>query len=234
MTQRERETPLSNVSLKIHPSMRKMNKDEMKAALSTAGVSFNANLGEAKLALLCEQNGINVNVDDSANNAADAASDNDTPEKIVCNGVELTPVGGNDPTIATFVSRRRQREFPQLLNVVPDGNYNTTGRYALYTWQNGEDTPPVFLVVEITNGTDSYFVGEWEFTARTFGIRLQDGSEFTPDWVLNTLATGSARSEVVRNMPANTACRKRSGIGRWTSKSGERNYALSWIERPAE
>ena len=202
--------------------MRKMTKDEMKAALSTANVAFNANLGEAKLALLCEQNGIDVNVNDT-----DAA-----PEKVLCNGVELTPVSGSDATITSFVSKRRQREFPQLLNIVPDGEYHTTGRFALYTWENGEDNPPIFLVVEIANDTDSYFVGEWEFPARTFGIRLQDGTEFTPAWVLDTLATGSARSEAVRNMPANTACRKRSGVGRWTSKSGERNYALSWIEKP--
>lgn len=205
--------------------MRKMTKDEMKAALSTANVAFNANLGEAKLALLCEQNNIDTNVDDSA--SADAA-----PEKVLCNGVELTPVAGSDTTITSFVSKRRQREFPQLLNAVPDGVYHTTGRYALYVWENDEDTPPTFLVVEISDGTNNYFVGEWEFTARTFGIRLQDGTEFTPAWVLDTLATGSARSEAVRNMPANTPCRKRSGVGRWTSKSGERNYAIAWVEQP--
>ena len=202
--------------------MRKMTKDEMKAALSTAGVTFNANLGENKLALLCAQNNIDVNVDDTV----------DAPEKVLCNGVELTPVSGNDSTITTFVARRRQREFPQLLNNVPDGEYHTTGRFALYTWENGEDVPPTFLVVEIANDTNSYFVGEWEFTARTFGIRLQDGTEFVPAWVLDTLATGSARSEAVRNMPANTPCRKRSGVGRWTSKSGERNYAIAWVEQP--
>lgn len=227
MTQRERKTPLSYCFTLKSIEMRKMTKDEMKAALSTANVAFNANLGEAKLALLCEQNNIDTNVDDSASaDAVDAA-----PEKVLCNGVELTPVSGNDTTITTFVARRRQREFPQLLNVVPDGNYHTTGRYALYTWENGEDTPPTFLVVEIANDTDSYFVGEWEFTARTFGIRLQDGSEFTPNWVLDTLATGSARSEIVRNMPANTTCVKHSDVGRWTSKSGERNYAIAWIAR---
>ena len=203
--------------------MRKMTKDEMKAALSTANVAFNANLGEAKLALLCANREVDVNVND----ATDAA-----PEKVLCNGVELTPVSGSDATITSFVSKRRQREFPQLLNAVPDGVYHTTGRFALYVWENGEDTPPTFLVVEISDGTNNYFVGEWEFTARTFGIRLQDGTEFTPAWVLDTLATGSARSEAVRNMPANTPCRKRSGVGRWTSKSGERNYALSWIEQP--
>ena len=207
--------------------MRKMTKDEMKAALSTANVTFNANLGETKLALLCEQNGISTDVNDANTDAT-----NDLPEKVQCNGVELTPVSGSDATITTFVARRRQREFPQLLNAVPDGEYHTTGRFALYTWENGEDVPPTFLVVEITNNTNSYFVGEWEFPARTFGIRLQDGTEFTPKWVLDTLATGSARSEAVRNMPANTACRKRSGVGRWTSKSGERNYALAWIEQP--
>ena len=210
--------------------MRKMTKDEMKAALSTANVPFNANLGEAKLALLCEQNGIDTNVNDTADATADAA--NDLPEKVLCNGVELTPVSGSDSTITTFVAKRRQREFPQLLNAVPDGNYHTTGRFALYTWENGEDVPPTFLVVEIANDTDSYFVGEWEFPSRTFGIRLQDGTEFTPNWILDTLATGSARSEAVRNMPANTPCRKRSGVGRWTSKAGERNYALAWIEQP--
>jgi hypothetical protein len=202
--------------------MRKMTKDEMKAALSTAGVTFNVNLGEAKLALLCAQNNIDVNVDDTA----------DAPEKVLCNGVELTPVAGSDETITSFVSKRRQREFPQLLSVVPDGVYHTTGRFALYVWKNGEDVPPTFLVVEISDGTDNYFVGEWEFTARTFGIRLADGKEFTPNWVLDSLATGSARSEVVRNMAAGTICRKRSGVGRWMSKSGERNYALAWIEQP--
>lgn len=164
---------------------------------------------------------------------ADASSNpDDAPEKVLCNGVELTPVSGSDATITTFVAKRRQKEFPQLLNFVPDGVYHTTGRFALYTWENGEDTPPIFLVVEISDGTDNYFVGEWEFPARTFGIRLQDGTEFTPNWVLDTLATGSARSEAVRNMPANTPCRKRSGVGRWTSKSGERNYSLAWIEKP--
>lgn len=211
--------------------MRKMTKDEMKAALSTAGVAFNANLGEAKLALLCEQHSIDINVDDTVDTIDAVDATDDLPEKVVCNGVELTPVSGNDTTITTFVARRRQREFPQLLNVVPDGTYHTTGRYALYVWENGEDTPPTFLVVEIANDTDSYFVGEWEFPARTFGIKLQDGTEFTPNWVLNTLATGSARSEAVRNMAANTTCVKHSGVGRWTSKSGERNYALAWIAR---
>ena len=212
--------------------MRKMTKDEMKTALSTAQVPFNANLGETKLALLCEQNGIDTNVDDTADTDADTNTDDGLPEKVICNGVELTPVAGSDATITSFVSKRRQKEFPQLLNVVPDGEYHTTGRFALYTWENGEDVPPVFLVVEISNGTDNYFVGEWEFTSRTFGIRLANGTEFTPNWVLDTLATGSARSEAVRNMAANTPCRKRSGVGRWTSKSGERNYAIAWIEQP--
>lgn len=156
------------------------------------------------------------------------------PEKVVVNGVEITPVSGNDATIKNFVAKRRQREFPQLLTPVPDGAYTTTGRFGLYTWDNGDEVSPTFLVVEITNGTDSYFIGEWEFVSRTFGIKLQDGTEFTPAWVLDTLATGSARSEVVRNMPANTPCVKHSGVGRWTSKSGERNYALAWIEQPKQ
>lgn len=174
----------------------------------------------------------NADADADASSNTDADVANNAPEKVLCNGVELTPVSGNDTTITTFVAKRRQKEFPQLLNVVPDGEYHTTGRFALYTWENGDDTPPTFLVVEIANDTDRYFVGEWEFPARTFGIRLVDGTEFTPNWVLDTLATGSARSETVRNMPANTPCRKRSGVGRWTSKSGERNYALAWIEQP--
>lgn len=204
-----------------------MEYQELKAKLAEMGLSTSGNTATL-------QARYDAAIAASANNS-DAAADagNDLPEKVVCNGVELTPVKGDDATIATFVARRRQREFPQLLSIVPDGEYHTTGRYALYVWENGEDTPPTFLVVEITNGTDNYFVGEWEFPARTFGIRLANGSEFTPDWVLNTLATGSARSEAVRNMPANTPCRKRSGVGRWTSKSGERNYALSWIEKPA-
>ena len=200
-----------------------MNYNELKAKLAEMGLPTTGNTATL-------QARYDAAIAASANNS-DAAADA-APEKVVCNGVELTPVSGNDTTITSFVSKRRQKEFPQLLNIVPDGEYHTTGRFALYTWENGEDTPPTFLVVEIANDTDSYFVGEWEFPARTFGIRLQDGTEFTPNWVLDTLATGSARSEAVRNMPANTPCRKRSGVGRWLSKSGERNYALSWIEQP--
>ena len=201
-----------------------MNYNELKSALRSMNLSTTGNTAEL-------QARYDAAIAASSNNS-DAAAADAAPEKVLCNGVELTPVSGSDATITSFVSKRRQREFPQLLNIVPDGEYHTTGRFALYTWENGEDNPPIFLVVEIANDTDSYFVGEWEFPARTFGIRLQDGTEFTPAWVLDTLATGSARSEAVRNMPANTACRKRSGVGRWTSKSGERNYALSWIERP--
>lgn len=154
------------------------------------------------------------------------------PEKVIVNGVEIVPVDGNDPTIKTFVAKRRQKEFPQLLFPVPDGDYTTTGRFALYEWQNGDDTPPVFLVVEIAAADGSrYFVGEWEFTTRTYGIRLQDGTEISPNWVLDTLATGSARTEAVRNMASGTPCVKHSGVGRWTSKTGERNYALAWLAR---
>ena len=205
-----------------------MNYNELKTALRELGLPTTGNTSELQArydAAIAASANADANADASAN--SDAA-----PEKVLCNGVELTPVAGSDATITSFVSKRRQREFPQLLNAVPDGVYHTTGRFALYVWENGEDTPPTFLVVEISDGTDSYFVGEWEFTARTFGIRLQDGTEFTPAWVLDTLATGSARSEAVRNMPANTACRKRSGVGRWTSKSGERNYAIAWVEQP--
>lgn len=200
-----------------------MNYNELKAKLAEMGLPTNGNT-----AALQERYDAAIAAASANNsNAADVA-----PEKVLCNGVELTPVAGSDETITSFVSKRRQREFPQLLNVVPDGVYHTTGRFALYVWENGEDVPPTFLVVEISDGTNNYFVGEWEFTARTFGIRLQDGTEFTPAWVLDTLATGSARSEAVRNMPANTPCRKRSGVGRWTSKSGERNYAIAWVEQP--
>ena len=202
-----------------------MNYNELKAKLAEMGLPTTGNTATL-------QARYDAAIAASSNHSADADATNDLPEKVLCNGVELTPVSGSDATITTFVARRRQREFPQLLNAVPDGEYHTTGRFALYTWENGEDVPPTFLVVEIANDTNSYFVGEWEFPARTFGIRLQDGTEFTPNWVLDTLATGSARSEVVRNMPANTPCRKRSGVGRWTSKSGERNYAIAWIEQP--
>ena len=201
-----------------------MNYNELKSALRSMNLSTTGNTAEL-------QARYDAAIAASSNNS-DAAATDAAPEKVLCNGVELTPVAGTDASITSFVSKRRQREFPQLLNIVPDGVYHTTGRFALYVWENGEDTPPTFLVVEISDGTTNYFVGEWEFPARTFGIRLQDGTEFTPAWVLDTLATGSARSEAVRNMPANTACRKRSGVGRWTSKSGERNYALSWIEKP--
>lgn len=202
----------------FHLNSCKMNYQELKAKLAEMGLPTTGNTAAL-------QARYDAAIAASANNSDDA------PEKVVCNGVELTPVNGNDATITTFVSKRRQKEFPQLLNIVPDGEYHTTGRYALYVWENGEDTPPTFLVVEISDGSNNYFVGEWEFTARTFGIRLQDGTEFTPNWVLDTLATGSARSEVVRNMAAGTICRKRSGVGRWTSKSGERNYAIAWIEQ---
>ena len=207
-----------------------MGYQELKAKLAEMGLSTTGNTAALQARYDAAVAAASSNADANADASSNAADD--VPEKVLCNGVELTPVSGNDTTITTFVARRRQREFPQLLNVVPDGEYHTTGRFALYTWENGEDTPPTFLVVEIANDTDSYFVGEWEFPARTFGIRLQDGQEFTPVWVLDTLATGSARSEAVRNMPANTPCRKRSGVGRWLSKSGERNYALSWIEQP--
>lgn len=206
-----------------------MNYNELKNALRSMNLPTTGNTAELQArydAAIAASANADANADASSNAADDA------PEKVLCNGVELIPVSGNDATITSFVSKRRQREFPQLLTIVPDGEYHTTGRYALYVWENGEDTPPTFLVVEISDGTDNYFVGEWEFPARTFGIRLQDGSEFTPNWVLDTLATGSARSEAVRNMPANTPCRKRSGVGRWTSKSGERNYSLAWIEKP--
>ena len=206
-----------------------MNYQELKAKLAEMGLPTTGNAATLQARYDAAVAAASANNSDAA--ADDAAADA-APEKVLCNGVELIPVSGNDSTITTFVARRRQKEFPQLLNVVPDGVYHTTGRFALYVWENGEDTPPTFLVVEISNGTDNYFVGEWEFPARTFGIRLQDGTEFTPAWVLNTLATGSARSEAVRNMPANTPCRKRSGVGRWTSKSGERNYAIAWIEQP--
>jgi len=205
-----------------------MNYNELKSALRSMNLPTTGNTAELQArydAAIAASANADANADASSN--TDAA-----PEKVLCNGVELTPVAGSDATITSFVSKRRQREFPQLLNIVPDGEYHTTGRFALYVWENGEDVPPTFLVVEISDGTNSYFVGEWEFTARTFGIRLQDGTEFTPAWVLDTLATGSARSEAVRNMPANTPCRKRSGVGRWTSKSGERNYAIAWIEQP--
>jgi len=209
-----------------------MNYNELKSALRAMNLPTTGNTAELQARYDAAIAAASANADnaaDAADNAADAADD--LPEKVVCNGVELTPVSGNDTTITTFVARRRQKEFPQLLNVVPDGEYHTTGRYALYVWENGEDTPPTFLVVEISDGTDNYFVGEWEFPARTFGIRLADGTEFTPNWVLDTLATGSARSEAVRNMAANTTCVKHSSVGRWTSKSGERNYALAWIAR---
>lgn len=211
-----------------------MNYQELKAKLAEMGLSTSGNTAALQARYDAAVAAASANAANTANNSAADAADaaDNAPEKVLCNGVELTPVSGNDTTITTFVARRRQREFPQLLNVVPDGEYHTTGRFALYTWENGEDTPPTFLVVEIANDTDSYFVGEWEFPARTFGIRLQDGTEFTPNWVLDTLATGSARSEAVRNMPANTPCRKRSDVGRWTSKSGERNYAIAWIEQP--
>jgi hypothetical protein len=211
-----------------------MDYNELKSALRSMGLSTSGNTAALQARYDAAVAAASANAANAANNSADAAADaaNDLPEKVVCNGVELVPVSGNDATITTFVAKRRQREFPQLLTIVPDGEYHTTGRYALYVWENGEDTPPTFLVVEIANDTDNYFVGEWEFPARTFGIKLQNGTEFTPAWVLDTLATGSARSEAVRNMPANTPCRKRSGVGRWTSKSGERYYSLSWIEKP--
>ena len=212
--------------------MRKMTKDEMKAALSTAGVSFNANLGEAKLALLCEQNNIDVNVEDSASsNAVDAAAD--LPEKVVCNGVELTPYAPDAQALKEYVAARRQREFPQLLAAVPNGEYETTGRFSLYPWttvnKDGDEIPTTLMVVEISDGTNSYFVGEWEFVSRTYGFTPANGEPKTLNWVLDTLATGSLRTQAVLAMPAHTKCIKHSEIGRLTDKPGTRNYLCHWI-----
>ena len=215
--------------------MRKMTKDEMRAALSTAGVSFNANLGEAKLALLCAQNGIDVNVDDtdaSANNAAADAAD-DAPEKVVCNGVELTPLAPDSQALKEYVAARRLREFPQLLAAVPNGSYETTGRFSLYPWntvnKDGEEVPTTLMVVEISDGEHSYFVGEWEFVSRTYGFTPANGEPKTLNWVLNTLATGSLRTQAVLAMPAGTKCIKHAEIGRLTDKPGTRNYLCHWI-----
>ena len=217
--------------------MRKMTKDEMKAALSTANVAFNANLGEAKLALLCEQNNIDTNVDDSASanaaNAANAADANDLPEKVLCNGVELTPYAPDAQALKEYVAARRQREFPQLLAAVPNGSYETTGRFSLYPWttvnKDGEEIPTTLMVVEITDGVNSYFVGEWEFVSRTYGFTPANGELQNPKWVLSTLATGSLRTQAVLAMPAGTKCIKHAEVGRLTDKPGTRNYLCHWI-----
>lgn len=211
--------------------MRKMTKDEMKAALSTAGVTFNANLGETKLALLCEQSGIDINVDDTTSDVADASDD--LPEKVICNGIELTPYAPDAQTLKDYVAARRQKEFPQLLAAVPNGNYETTGRFSLYPWttisRDGEEVPTTLMVVEITNGVNYYFVGEWEFVSRTYGFTPKGGELTNPKWVLDTLATGSLRTQAVLAMPAHTKCVKHGEIGRLTDKPGERNYLCHWI-----
>lgn len=213
--------------------MRTLNLDEMKAALSTANVSFSPRLGEAKIKQLCIDNGIAVEVDDSAD-TTDSTDTTDTPdpEKVVVLGVQIEELTPDSPKLKEFVAQRRQKEFPQLLPCVNDGNYTTNGKFTIFTWENGDEVPPKFLLVGITDGTHTHYVGDWEFYKRTYGVRLESGEIYNPKWVIDSLSKGSLRLEESLHIQAGTPLRKRTAIGRWTSKAGERNFELMWVEKP--
>jgi hypothetical protein len=202
-----------------------MNYQELKAKLAEMGLPTSGNT-----ATLQARYDAAIT---SANNSDAVAADADLPEKVICNGVELTPYAPDAPALKEYIAARRQREFPQLLAAVPNGEYETTGRFSLYPWNtingDGEEVPTTLMVVEITNGTNSYFIGEWEFVSRTYGFTPQGGELMHPNWILNTLATGSLRTQAVLAMPAGTKCVKHSEVGRLTDKPGTRNYLCHWI-----
>lgn len=207
-----------------------MNYNELKAKLAEMGLPTTGNTAAL-------QERYNAAIAAGSNNAADAANVDtiDLPEKVVCNGVELTPYAPDAQALKEYVAARRQREFPQLLASVPNGSYETTGRFSLYPWntvnKDGEEVPTTLMVVEISDGTNSYFVGEWEFVSRTYGFTPAEGELQHPNWVLDTLATGSLRTQAVLAMPAHTKCVKHSQIGRLTDKPGTRNYLCHWIAK---
>ncbi len=205
-----------------------MNYNELKTALREMGLPTTGNTAELQARYDAATAAVN-------NNAADAtdAAETDEPEKVLCNGIELTPYAPDAQALKDYVAARRQREFPQLLAAVPNGDYETTGRFSLYPWttvnSDGEEIPTTLMVVEITNGNNSYFVGEWEFVSRTYGFTPAKGEPKNPQWVLDTLATGSLRTQAVLAMPAGTKCKKHGEVGRLTDKPGTRNYLCHWI-----
>ena len=204
-----------------------MNYQELKAKLAEMGLPTTGNTAAL-------QSRYDAAIAAGSNSdAADAADAADAPEKVLCNGVELTPYAPDAQALKEYVAARRQREFPQLLAAVPNGEYETTGRFSLYPWttvnKDGEEIPTTLMVVEITNGINSYFVGEWEFVSRTYGFTPKGGELINPKWVLDTLATGSMRTQAVLAMPAHTKCVKHGEVGRLTDKPGERNYLCHWL-----
>ena len=207
-----------------------MSYQELKAKLAEMGLSTTGNTAALQArydAAIAAGSNADANADASSNAADDA------PEKVLCNGVELTPYAPDAQALKEYVAARRQREFPQLLAAVPNGSYETTGRFSLYPWttvnKDGEEIPTTLMVVEITDGVNSYFVGEWEFVSRTYGFTPANGELQNPKWVLSTLATGSLRTQAVLAMPAGTKCIKHAEVGRLTDKPGTRNYLCHWI-----
>ena len=211
-----------------------MSYNELKNALRSMGLPTSGNTAELQArydaAVAASSNNADANTDADASSNTNA---NDFPEKVVCNGVELTPYTPDSTVLKEYVAARRQREFPQLLATVPNGNYETTGRFSLYPWttvnKDGEEIPTTLMVVEISDGTNSYFIGEWEFVSRTYGFTPAGGEPKTLNWVLSTFATGSLRTQAVLAMPAGTKCVKHSEVGRLTDKPGTRNYLCHWI-----
>ena len=206
-----------------------MKKEEKAAeALKTAGKPTTARTWATLKTKLVEA-GLNPDdyVDDPEPN--DGTPD---PEKVVILGVQVEELTPDSPKLQEFVAQRRQKEFPQLLPYVSDGNYTTNGKFTIFTWENGDEVPPKFLLVGITNGTSTHYVGDWEFYKRTYGVRLESGEIYNPKWVIDSLSKGSLRLEESLRIPAGTPIRKRTTIGRWTSKAGERNFELMWVEKP--
>lgn len=210
-----------------------MNYNELKNALRSMGLPTNGNTNELQARYDAAVAAASANSNAAADAADTADVTNNLPEKVVCNGVELTPYAPDSQALKEYVAARRQREFPQLLAAVPNGEYETTGRFSLYPWttvnKDGEEIPTTLMVVEISDGEHSYFIGEWEFVSRTYGFTPANGELQNPKWVLNTLATGSLRTQAVLAMPAGTKCIKHSEIGRLTDKPGTRNYLCHWI-----
>lgn len=206
-----------------------MKKEEKAAeALKTAGKPTTARTWATLKTKLVEAG---LNPDDYAD---DPESNDGTPnpEKVVVLGVQVEELAPDSPKLQEFVAQRRQKEFPQLLPCVNDGNYTTNGKFTIFTWETGDEVPPKFLLVGITDGTHTHYVGDWEFYKRTYGVRLESGEIYNPKWVIDSLSKGSRRLEESLRIPAGTPLRKRTAIGRWTSKAGERNFELMWVEKP--
>ena len=205
-----------------------MKKEEKAAeALKTAGKPTTAKTWATLKTKLIDAG---LNPDDYV----DDPDNTPDPEKVVVLGVEIEEMTPDSQKLKDFVAQRRQREFPQLLPYVADGNYTTNGKFTIFTWENGDEIPPKFLLVGITDGTHTHYVGDWEFYKRTYGIRLENGEIYTPKWIIDSLAKGSLRLEESLRIPVGTPLRKRTIVGRWMSKAGEKNFELMWIEQPAE